>query len=703
MNTNLKSKTFFDGKLYVEGLRQLRLSGGIVGAIIFAISILFPIVAMVIYRSNIGVPPQPVSLVATAPMLILFMYLGPIVFTMVLFAFLNKRSGSDFYGSLPNTRTSIFVSFFASVATYLIGIIVITVLATSLLWMISPLFFNLQNIPYVLGTFVCGTLLMAAACLIALSVSGTAFTNLSLIVLIAFLPRLIITVFIGTVQGATGIMPAEAFGILRPDYNIPFGLFASALPQLSRGTEAMFSSLGSMGYSLALAILYLVIAGFLFKKRRSEAAEKSTVHPILQHIVRCAISIPISLIFTVVFVLAKDINSGVITTFLIVWTVTTLIYFIFELISTRKVRNLVKAIPVYFLVMAFNAVFGFSILGVNAMVESYRPSANDIAGIQIIKADDPYQEPAYHDLAVSKIVYKDEEIRKLLAESIRPWPDRWASAGEAMQTVRIKISPKLGFAKYRYVYLNESQSTKLNTLMTKNEEYVKIISQLPPDNSIKLYQCMNLSQEAAKQLYGVFKEEFAGLSALEKTQILGFSNNISNPYSKAQMTLNLIGNVGVKSFAQSIAISEELPKTYQKAVELVNEQSIPVAKELISQIEKNQLSSYNVSLIYEAEDEEGIAMPGYLFLYYDKLSQKDEIGMPFSQEEQETLISLFKAALARPVDMKTKLCQLSIGTYNQEDSTSRNADCYLSFTDDEMKQIVELAKKQNEKTEYPKG
>ena len=290
MNTNLKSKTFFDGKLYREGLRQLRLSGGIVGAIIFAISILFPIVAMVIYRSNMGVPPRPVSLVETAPMLILFMYLGPIVFTMVLFGFLNKRSGSDFYGSLPNTRTSIFVSFFASVATYLIGIIVITVLATSLLWMISPLFFNLQNIPYVLGTYVCGTLLMAGACVIALSVSGTAFTNLSLIVLIAFLPRLIITVFIGTVQGATGIMPAEAFGILRPDYNIPFGLFASSLPQLGRGTEAMFSSLGSMGYSVGLAILYLVIAAFLFKKRRSEAAEKSTVHPILQHIVRCAIS-----------------------------------------------------------------------------------------------------------------------------------------------------------------------------------------------------------------------------------------------------------------------------------------------------------------------------------------------------------------------------------------------------------------------------
>ena len=145
------------------------------------------------------------------------------------------------------------------------------------------------------------------------------------------------------------------------------------------------------------------------------------------------------------------------------------------------------------------------------------------------------------------------------------------------------------------------------------------------------------------------------------------------------------------------------PKTYQKAVELVNAESVPIAKELISQIEKKQLSNYNLSLIYEMVDEGGTSVPGYLFLYYDENLQKDEVGTTLSEEQSKTLLSLIKTALARPADPKGKLSQLSVSSYNQEDSNSQNADCYLSFTNEEMKQIVELAKIQNEKSEYPKG
>lgn len=71
---------------------------------------------------NMGV----VNFLQMHPLLVLTFTVFAPVMMLYLFSFLNKRNSSDFYHSLPNTRLSLFFSFFAAVMTWVIAASVIS-------------------------------------------------------------------------------------------------------------------------------------------------------------------------------------------------------------------------------------------------------------------------------------------------------------------------------------------------------------------------------------------------------------------------------------------------------------------------------------------------------------------------------------------------------------------------------------------------
>ena len=122
-------KHLFDRSLYLDALRQLKFIG-VAGTLLLSLeAVLIPIGYLVQSSQRHGYTGIiALDAMDMHPLLILcFLILAPIM-VLYLFQFLNKRPACDFYHALPNSRISLFFSFFAAVLTWLTAAAVVSTL-----------------------------------------------------------------------------------------------------------------------------------------------------------------------------------------------------------------------------------------------------------------------------------------------------------------------------------------------------------------------------------------------------------------------------------------------------------------------------------------------------------------------------------------------------------------------------------------------
>ena len=105
-------KKFFSAKLYVQGLRKIRIPGVAMAAVIIALNSIYPIHQALEYRGH-SYPLKEIETVWFAPFGILVMLFAPLL-VYAMFSYLNERRASDFFHALPQTRICVYVSFMSS-------------------------------------------------------------------------------------------------------------------------------------------------------------------------------------------------------------------------------------------------------------------------------------------------------------------------------------------------------------------------------------------------------------------------------------------------------------------------------------------------------------------------------------------------------------------------------------------------------------
>ena len=214
------NKKPFSVGLYIEGLRQLRIVG-ILGAILLFCSSAITVVdnalstqrQMELYQDS-SIVLANLSALEVAPLLLLLFSVFAPVMTLWLFHFMNKRNSSDFLFAIPQTRMALYCSYTSSIVTWL------AILALSgLIGVLIPaaIFSTYINIPYhalFLLTLSCFlySLQVMAAILVAMSITGTMFSNIILSGLILFAPRLLIFMLTGIWKNIPFIYASYGFG-----------------------------------------------------------------------------------------------------------------------------------------------------------------------------------------------------------------------------------------------------------------------------------------------------------------------------------------------------------------------------------------------------------------------------------------------------------------------------------------------------------
>ena len=128
----MKRNKFFSPALMLEGIKQTRVVGICFAVISVLASCGYPLLRLISYASmdydTLKAQPYFTVDIATFSMPIFLMqYIMPIVMIFLLFNFMNIRKASDFYHSIPLSKTCVYLTY---TVTALIWSIVTVVVST---------------------------------------------------------------------------------------------------------------------------------------------------------------------------------------------------------------------------------------------------------------------------------------------------------------------------------------------------------------------------------------------------------------------------------------------------------------------------------------------------------------------------------------------------------------------------------------------
>lgn len=608
----MKRNKFFSPALMLEGIKQTRVVGICFAIISVLASCGYPLLRLISYASmdydTLKAQPYFTIDIATFSMpIFLIQYIMPIVMIFLLFNFMNIRKASDFYHSIPLSKTCVYLTY---TVTALIWSIVTVVVSTLLSFTIYALSLKtVINIEFVWPTIISSiilAMLVASIALLAKGLSGTIFTNIIITLIIMFLPRVIILLYTTAINTSVKITDVSFMSLTDIYNNIIFAPFIYNNSFLIEKTVPILNA-STQWYSLILAIIYFVIGFFIHKFRKSESAGKSAAYKGVQPVVRILLgSIPLLLIS---FNLACGLK--VYTEFWLIGILVSLLaYFLYELITTKSAKKLLISIPFYLIAILANAIFIIACVSERNFILNDIPEPSEISSVSISYNNDylnvVYINDNYYKYKTENIKYDDkgliDHLQSSLVETVEKVKEddfsKFYSENYIYYDVIFHCSSGRDIKRRVYVNINKlggSENLSLDSYIHKNKEYENAIYSLPTDKELKSINIdtsnIDFSKDELNELWKIYKEEFNSASNEDKNMLSYRDNDIYNNYNIDNTTsIVTIGYVGMNSFSQHYLIDAKItPKTYNKYLDKT--MSKLIKDNIVDTVKKNESSA----------------------------------------------------------------------------------------------------------------
>lgn len=484
----MKKRTF-SPRLYLDGIKQLRIIGILSTVALCFIGIINPIMQ---YLNSLGATwdfaPDTVNyLDMNMPIVLLFCAIAPLM-TLYLFSFLNKRDSSDFYHAIPETRQCLFLSFFASIITWLTFIAVASAAVITLVYTAFPTLYtvNLSSVFITGFASLAGSYLIVSSVAIAMCVTGTVFSNVLVSLLLIFLPRLLVQIAVLSVTEALPLVNGLSFAaVLNYEYNVPVG-FVFGL--LFGDYEKPLTSVTSGVYTFIIAIVYTAVALILFVKRSSESAGKSAPNRFLQAIYRFLIgsvltAVAVFGLFDTV-VRSDSLDASMIGTLVILFIVSVLLALVFQVITAHSFKHLPRyALGMIVSLLLFGGVYFGGIYGLYHSTMSFSPKPEQIESVRILSGNGYNRVPDYFTSKTEQMELTDENARRIVSEQLayslellESSHERYWDSGLPSVPVAIKCN---GVTHLRNILINNEKLQSIYSEIYKTEEFRNIYTDLP--------------------------------------------------------------------------------------------------------------------------------------------------------------------------------------------------------------------------------
>lgn len=591
-------KKFFSMKLYKEGLRQTKLAG----LTYLGLTILITLLGYTDLSCDVN-GMLNVRYFDPVDELVGFMFgyvvIAPLL-CLSLFHFLNKRSASDFYHSLPQSRTSLFVSFFLVIQTWLTAPVIIGLISSAVKFTIIPGSHGSfwAFVLFAVSLLSCN-MLVSSAVILAMTLASTLFSQLAVSGLIIFLPRTLMIVFYELVSEKNVLIPdlysaGGLFGnVFGNSYNL---VFSSTFGILFSGGE-FGDSISAVIYTLILSLVYLTIAWLLFNRRKSETAATSASNEFVQTCVRTLIAFVICIPCCVI--LCSDIGGeGPILIFLYILSVTA--YFVYELITRKTLRGFTKKmLPGLAALVILNIAF---VVGVNItsyLISNVDTSAENIKSVNYANSG-YYYNNEYHYMLGRDALITDKAFIEICSESLEntKLKERYQISEPATFDITLKngvtIRRRIDFG------FNRREASKL---LYNNDELFNEIFEMPDSDKIISVNSSYVTDEQAMEIYTTLRNEYEDLSKREKSFIMQdhiYAILIDDSIYRYSDDYATIGYIDVNVFydgkntSARYPISTATPETAQKYIDFCNDNNRYSFEELEKRAKRGNF--YNVSV-----------------------------------------------------------------------------------------------------------
>ena len=562
-----------------ELFRQLR-TKGLVGTIILA-GLNLIIFSVLIMRDPVSASVTHYDPRLMALPMLLFLYVMSPIMVFGAFRWLNKRVQSDFYHALALTRVQTYASTAAAIFLWIL-------IALGSYAVVNVLLFTIFGLPinYLLYLCVFLNMLIAAieivsAFMIGSALCGRRFAAFFQSVTVLFLPRLLLTAFWMFVEGDSGCM--TPFSMLPFFLNPEFNIAATPIHSLLFGIN--YANIAAMLYSLGYGALLLTLGCIAFKKRKSELAENPYASKVLQTAARVVFGMPQLIAVIVILNLTVcwkyDMQSFERTVLLplIVTAVffSFVFYCLYELISTKKMKPVLKAMPFYTICIALAL---FYIFVPNWVAKSRTPavlSQEEIRSYQVngestllmpnsLTGAEQYPDYLLHrhrfDLLKGKALVAAQSQKNAKIIDYSDFYDTLVvvrDGGLFKKTVAMKPTSA------------QRSEEQLKKLCLEDPAFREALASYP--KGMIRYQCEGLTAAEAKEVGRLFREDFAKLSEEQRLSLTVGSNKLGFPSAQnaaTDLTVTLYVSRGTDNFYAVYRINELTPNAAKAMLKYLN-------------------------------------------------------------------------------------------------------------------------------------
>ncbi|MBP3381905.1 MAG: hypothetical protein J6L00_04570, partial [Clostridia bacterium] len=612
----------FDFRVFGEAFRQLRTVGILALVVMCLAAALLPIgVAIEAYayaqpemaNGIIGSPSitrELVTMIQVHPLSLAPMYTLSLLMPLIGFSFLNKRRSSDFYHALPVSRAGVFISYFAAIMAWIVvDLLASSVVSVATLFCFPDLFQLVwSSVLPTLCASLAGALMVAGCMTFAMCITGTVFTNLLVAALLFFGPRILMWYISSLIQSTVDILPnVMDIPILNVAYNIPLGVLFGVLEGIS--TVNVLNNWTGCIYSAIIGVLYFIGALALYRTRHSEAAEQPAATPLLQTVYRLTLTflvtlIPVYMIFESVqgkYTLDESECFGI----FVLYILAALTFCIYELITTKKPKLLLKAAPTFLIVLVADVLLvGCLSLGVNRIL-AFRPTAEQIESVSFETHGYNTDNVAYFNSLTAEVNITDPATIRTVAEHLARAAEKNSPHGDLKAdgdyecfnvTIRTKNAEKI-----RQLYFIDQQAEVIYKALQNNATY-QAAYHLPTLNSDTQLSMWKISDEQAKAVYRVMCKDVERLPFETRYDILQRDHNDEAQAFTETVDISIF-RYGEKFRLHVPLIAEYYPNAYKLYLQYIYENEAADRKVILEHLSQLQTKDFDLSMNLYSPDE----------------------------------------------------------------------------------------------------
>ncbi|MCL2111119.1 MAG: hypothetical protein FWH32_02475 [Clostridiales bacterium] len=528
----------FNKAFYLDRLKYLRWMGIVCTVIAWSISLIAVFSTLSYYQwVPLSTGPEFKGILSASTMI-----LSPIVYAMGFFmvflaySFQYRRNASDYYHSLSLTRTQLYFSTGAAVLTWIFFVVISTVLLVNVVAsaIADSVGMSLSDATGasadIMLIFMLHAFIMVGAAMLATSLTGTAFSSFVTAVLLYALPWVIASFMQSVISDIVVILP-ESPSYMPAYSSMVFSAFVED-----------FDAWKKLIAPVLLAIAYIIVGWLCAKKRPSETAGKSSPNKALQTFIRSIVAFPFLLLAVSAFndksVSASGDISYDIWSFARYIVLSVMFYILYEIISTRNVKSLPKAIPYYAVPLGAALALWLMASAVGTHIISFQPPAHDIEYVRIERfTENRYRDVGntYMTMKLSQIEFHEQQMKELVLYRLEKSREE-AKAGTFYSNpdkdeiyCTVELNMRDGSSHTRVISLMLSDISNLEIIINAGNHAE--LRELPLDSEISSLEIGAVSSwggidgvvtgAQAWEIWEMYKEELSRLSATNFNAAVG--------------------------------------------------------------------------------------------------------------------------------------------------------------------------------------